>query len=249
LPDNREVAEHNKVGAQVGAALQSYRSDPLLAPFLTEPFVQRMELFSATLALWGAVINLTSRPQDPAETAFHIVDSMMLLALRPPAFPSAEVALWQTFSPGKHILDFGSGAGFPGLILASACATHFTLAEARHRRASFLEVAAAEMGLDNVEILTRRLTITDLAPRFDAILSRASGPAPEFYEIAAGALRPGGLAILYATPSQRLDLAAAKKGGLSGCRRYRYSLRRGDAKVDRVLATWSMTGKSPLIAG
>jgi 16S rRNA G527 N7-methylase RsmG len=218
-----------------------------------------MEMFAATLALWGAKVNLTSRPQDPAETAFHIVDSLMPLALpfRPSSLPHPVAgkdagegfeplqALSNAFTAAKRILDFGSGAGFPGLVLASACAARLTLVEARRRRASFLRVVAAEMALDNVEVLGARLGADSIAPGFDAVISRASGPPSQFYEIAAGALLPRGLAILYSNPSQRLDLAAAKRAGLSGYRRYRYSVRRGGALADRFLAVWQRAEKHP----
>ena len=211
-----------------------------------------MEIFSAALALWGAKTNLTASPQDPAEIAFHIADSLTPLALesgrRLSPLPDQQEregdgfdalqALARIFIAGNRILDFGSGAGFPGLVLASACAARFTLVEARRKRASFLKVVAAEMGLDNVEILATRLTPTAIVPSFSAVVSRASGPASGLYEIAGRALITGGLAILYASPSQRLDLAAANKAGLSTHHLYRYSLRRGGVLAERTLSTW-----------
>ncbi len=255
--------EHSDIGSQVRVALGAYRSNPVLAPLLTEPFIHRMEIFGSALALWGAKINLTARPQDPAETAFHIADSLMPLALaiehqrsvrsQTTAAPSLRrqsvveedegsdtlAALSSAFSAGKHILDVGAGAGFPGLVLASACPAYFSLAEARHKRASFLKVAAAEIALDNVEILAARLATTTLATsRFDAVLSRASGPVADFYAIAASALTSDGLAILYANPSQRLELKAANMAGLVNYRRYNYSLHRGADTVKRVLVIW-----------
>jgi 16S rRNA G527 N7-methylase RsmG len=257
---------------QIRAALESYRSDPALTVVLTEPFIRRMEIFGTALALWGARINLTARPEDPTETAFHVADSLIPLTLagykRSPSatrgsplspLPHSVVgevegegsdtlqALSKVFTADNHILDLGAGAGFPGLVLASACPARFTLAEARLKRASFLKVAAAEMALDNVEILVSRLTVAGLTSRFDAVVARASGPAASFYDIAAAGLSAGGCAILYANPSQRLDLAAAKKAGLRGYRRYEYSLRRGSIKVDRVLAIWRAAEKKPSI--
>jgi 16S rRNA (guanine(527)-N(7))-methyltransferase RsmG len=214
-------------------ALESSRSDDAaLGTFLTETFIRRMETLAAALALWGAKMNLTAHPDDPVETAFHIVDSLMPLAFLP-----------DTFTSGKRALDFGSGAGFPGLVLASACRARFTLVEGRGKRASFLQVAAAEMALDNVEVLTTRLTAANTGPGFDAVLSRASGPASKFYEIAGYALIPGGVAILYANPAQRLDAAATKEAGLSDYCRYPYAVRRGVASVERALATWRLLKK------
>jgi len=192
-----------------------------------------MERFGAVLALWGARTNLTAKPEDPAEIAFHIADSLMPLKFMP-----------DILGEGMRVLDFGSGAGFPGLVLASACDAQFTLAEARQKRASFLKVAAAEMGLDNTEILSARLQEKAVVPHFHAVFSRASGPPADFHAIAAAALLPEGLAILYSTPSQRLDLASAQRRGLVDYRRYPYSLRRGAGRVDRVLAVWRKAEKA-----
>ncbi|HEY2104618.1 MAG TPA: RsmG family class I SAM-dependent methyltransferase [Candidatus Binataceae bacterium] len=207
-----------------------------------------MEIFCAALALWGAKTNLTARPQDPGAIAFHIVDSLtpLILELGQRLSPLPDQGnVPHIFAIRNRILDFGSGAGFPGLVLASACEARFTLVEARRKRASFLTVVAAEMGLVNVELMTTRLAASTLAPGFDAVVSRASGPAAEFYDIAASALLPRGLAILYSSPSQRLDFAAAKKAGLSGHRSYRYSLRRGGTVTDRILSIWHKPEKHP----
>jgi 16S rRNA (guanine527-N7)-methyltransferase len=200
------------IADEIRAALDAYGDDPVLARILTASFLERMERFGTVLALWGTRINLTAKPEDPAEVAFHI-------------------------------LDFGSGAGFPGLVLASACDAQFTLAEARQKRASFLKVAAAEIGLDNTQILSARLEEKAVVPDFHAVLSRASGAPADFHAIAAGALLPEGLAILYSTPSQRLDLASARRHGLIGYRRYPYSLRRGAGRVERALAVWRKAEK------
>ena len=230
----------------ITSALDVYRSDPRLARVLKEPFVRRMEVFAAALSLWGAKTNLTARPLDHAETAFHIADSLMPLVL--PGVSSPEDShpddsrwlgmLAEAFATDRHILDFGSGAGFPGLILASACGARFTLVEARRKRASFLAVVAGEMGLDNVEILATKLTAEPLTPVFDMALSRASGPAAMFYQIAARVLRPTAVAILYSAPSQRLDLASASRAGLGNYHRCRYVLPRGSASVERSLSIW-----------
>lgn len=228
-------------GIRVRHILERYRSDAALGPFLTERFLHGMQVFGAALALWGTRTNLTARPDDPIETAFHIVDSLMPLVL---AHRADLEDLARAFAAEGRVLDFGSGAGFPGLILASACPAHFTLAESRQKRASFLRVAAAEMSLDNVEILPVRLeAASSNLHTFDAILSRASGPPPEFYDIAAHALTPGGFAILYSTPSQRLDLTAARKAGLGSYRRLAYAANRADKRVERVLAVWQALEK------
>ena len=68
------------------------------------------------------------------------------------------------FAQGRRALDLGSGAGFPGLVLAAASSADFTLVESRRKRASFLQVAVGEMDLKNV-------TIEGSAPRKSALRS------------------------------------------------------------------------------
>jgi 16S rRNA (guanine(527)-N(7))-methyltransferase RsmG len=242
LSGSRHPSASISPASEIREAFAPYLSDPMLKPFLTEAFFDSMSAFGSALALWGQKVNLTARPDDPAQVAFHVIDSLMPLVLA----RSQQIAeLGDVFGCGKRILDLGSGAGFPALVLANACGAHFTLTEARRRRVSFLKVAAVEMALDNVEILGVRVSTSTLAPVvFNAVLSRASGPLPGFYQLAAHALAPGGAAILYASPSQRLDLAAAEAAGLGAYRRHRYRVWRPGAAVERVLAVWRVAEKS-----
>lgn len=198
-------------------------------------FRDRMTKFAETLAIWGARMNLTAQPGDPAEIAFHIIDSLMPIALEsePAAYPLRAV-----FSGAKRMLDVGSGAGFPGLVLASACAAHVTLVEARRKRASFLRTASIEMGLSNVTVEQSHLSPANLNGDFDIAITRALGPPADFYAIAAAALVKGGTAILYANPTQRLDSPAARSFGLGAEARVTYQLRRGQAAVSRILVLW-----------
>ncbi len=189
-------------------------------------FPERIEKLAACVALWGSKMNLTSHPEDPEEIAFHVIDSVMPVIL---AFDKSSLLTGQ-FAKDRKILDLGSGAGFPGLVLAAASTAHFTLVESRRKRASFLQVALAEMGLKNVTIEGKRAEDIGLAERYDLVTARAFGDAADFFALAARALKPGGLAILYANPSQRLSLEVHQL--------IEYSVTRRGEKIDRILAIW-----------
>ncbi|MDZ4797632.1 MAG: RsmG family class I SAM-dependent methyltransferase, partial [Bryobacteraceae bacterium] len=76
---------------------------------------------------------------------------------------------WQLFAGATHILDAGTGAGFPGIPLAVALPdVGFTLAESVGKKARFVEAAAAELGLSNVRVE---------ALRAEDILARSAFPA------------------------------------------------------------------------
>jgi 16S rRNA (guanine527-N7)-methyltransferase len=175
-------------------------------------FLRRLETFAATLALWGSKLNLTSAPNDPAEIAFHILDSLAPLIL---AESAGGAALEGALVAGSHVLDLGSGAGFPSLILAAACAPDstpdFTLLEARRKRASFLTVAAAEMGLANVRVNSSRTNTMTLESIFDVVTARAFAEPTIVYRTAAATLKPGGLAIIYGSPAQRSAIELASR--------------------------------------
>jgi 16S rRNA (guanine527-N7)-methyltransferase len=180
-------------------------------------FLERIQIFAAELARWGAKFNLTAAPDDPAELAFHILDSLMplVLAAHEPTGPLAE-----SFTPGKRILDLGSGAGFPGLVLAAATETEFVLVESRRKRASFLKTVVGAMGLGSVEIDSQYRTV--FVPEFDMVTARAFARPAKFYEVAVTALKPNGIGLLYASERQRGDIETSLNQWRCISRFYRY---------------------------
>jgi 16S rRNA (guanine527-N7)-methyltransferase len=231
LPHSPAALDPGLIATEVRAQLETALV-PLNASALAPQFLDRITKFAETLARWGARTNLTARPDDPVEIVFHIIDSLMPLLLDP---TSANGSLKQAFGPAARVLDVGSGAGFPGLVLASASDARFMLVEARRKRASFLQTAMVEMGLGNVTVAQKRLAPADLNGDFDIVLTRALGPLADFYAIAVAALAKGGIAILYANPNQRLDLNAAHSARLGKETRIPYSVGRGSLSVSRTL--------------
>jgi len=196
-------------------------------------FLDRIETFATELALWGSKLNLTAAPDDPAEIAFHVIDSLapLILAQRDDA-----AALRAAFAAGMRVLDLGSGAGFPGLILAAASEADFVLLEARRKRASFLSVTAAEMGLTNVRVDSSRADSTALEQAFDLVTARAFAEPAMVFKTAVVALKPGACAMLYASPSQRPAIEAACAGGFEPPIFHEYGVARGVTHVAYVLA-------------
>ena len=90
----------------------------------------------------------------------HSADSLLFALVRAPA-------------PGERWIDVGSGAGFPGLVLAACFPdTAFTLLEPQKRRAGFLELQTADLGLGNALVETRRLDEVEEAI-YDVAVARA----------------------------------------------------------------------------
>ena len=104
-----------------------------------------VEAFAAHFRLlrrWNPTHNLTRVVAAEDAAVLHYLDcALPLLELPEPA-------------PGR-LLDIGSGAGFPGLIAAAVWpSTEVVLVEPARKRASFLQVAAGELGLKNVRLST-----------------------------------------------------------------------------------------------
>jgi len=132
--------------------------------------------------------------------------------------------------PGT-LLDLGSGAGLPGLVLAMMLPdTAVTLLEPMERRCRFLAECVTELGLANVTVLRGRAE--DVTIRTDVVTARAVAPLPRLAELAIGVVRPGGmvLAIKGRTATEELKAAGPVLRRI-GARDARV-VRAGQGKVD-----------------
>lgn len=99
----------------------------------------------------------------------------------------------------KRIADLGAGAGFPGLVLAAALPqAHVSLVESLNKKCAFLERAAGEMGLTNVDVVNARAEEwTAGATSNDAITVRAVAPLNVLLEYGAPLLEDRGALVAY----------------------------------------------------
>ena len=159
--------------------------------------VERLLVYLAELMKWSRRVNLIAR--DTPETQVvetHFLDSLTLLPFLDGA---GEV----------HLLDVGSGAGFPGLALACVRPdARFTLCEPRQKRVSFLRHVVRTLGLANVEVVAERVEahLADWPGRFTHITSRAVAEPAAFLPL----VRP------LVTPATRVLLMLARAEGLAG---------------------------------
>jgi 16S rRNA (guanine527-N7)-methyltransferase len=127
----------------------------------------RLETYAEILAKWQRRINLIGPKTLPDLWRRHMLDSAQLFPLLPPP---------ATAGANRRLIDFGSGAGFPGLVLAAMGADeglHADLVEVDQRKAVFLREAARAMDLSpNVTVHTERLE--KMSPlRADCVTARA----------------------------------------------------------------------------
>jgi 16S rRNA (guanine527-N7)-methyltransferase len=107
------------------------------------------------------------------------------------------------------LLDIGSGAGLPGLVLAMVLPdTAVTLLEPMERRCRFLAECVAELDLANVAVLRGRAE--DATVRADVVTARAVAPLPRLAGLAMGVVRPGGMVLAVKGRTAAEELRAAK---------------------------------------
>ena len=126
--------------------------------------LQRLEILASELIKENARQNLISKPSECQIWRRHIADSAQLLEYVPRETLSGP---W---------LDLGTGAGFPGLVIAAlqpSC--EVVLVESRARRVAWLKRACTAMSLENVRIEGKRL---EVVKPFDAAVISARAFAP-----------------------------------------------------------------------
>lgn len=158
----------------------------------------RLLIYLAELAKWSQRINLIARGTPESQVIEnHFLDSLTLLPL-----------LRQGNGP-VHLLDVGSGAGFPGLVLACVMAeARFTLVEPRQKRVTFLRHVLRTLELTNTEVVAERVEshVGDWQGRFSHITSRAVAEPRLFLPL----VRP------LTTPETRIILMLAREDALAG---------------------------------
>jgi 16S rRNA (guanine527-N7)-methyltransferase len=151
---------------------------------LPPTILEHLQLYLKELKLWNARINLTGLKTDQDIVIKHFLDSLAVL-------PFLKAA--------ASLVDLGSGAGFPGLVLKLARPSMaLTLVEARQKKAAFLEYLVSRLRLTGVAVVQTHLTparARQWQPRVEAVVSRATFSLNRFLELAAPLLAPGGLAL------------------------------------------------------
>lgn len=148
---------------------------------LTSEQQQKLLDYLALVAKWNKVYNLTA-VRDPDEMLVqHLFDSL------------SAVGPLRRHSGGKPIrlLDVGSGAGLPGVVIAICCPEiRVDCVDTVGKKAAFIQQAAAQLQLPNLRGVHDR--VENLAGPYDVISSRAFASLPDFVNWSGGALAEQG---------------------------------------------------------
>jgi 16S rRNA (guanine527-N7)-methyltransferase len=152
---------------------------------LSDSQVQGLLDYQKLIGKWNKVYNLTA-VRDPAEMlTHHLLDSLAAVA-------PLQQHLQNRGLTNARVLDVGSGAGLPGVVLAICCPTlAVTCVDTVGKKAAFIKHVALALGLPNLMGLHARVeTITQ---PFDVICSRAFASLADFTGWSQAALAPGGV--------------------------------------------------------
>lgn len=172
--------------------------------------MDRLHRYAALLAAWQERLNLVAPSTLPLIWERHFLDSAQL------AFH---------VEAGRRWLDFGSGGGFPGLVLATMDWGPVTLVEATAKKCRFLEAVAAELGLTHVRV--RNARVEALPPAMaEVVTARATAPLATLFD---WSVRHGGPNARWVFPKGRswaTEVEAARAA-------FRFDLDVAESRTDR----------------
>jgi 16S rRNA (guanine527-N7)-methyltransferase len=181
--------------------LSADRARALALVNVSRETISRLDRYVEVLLRWQEHTNLIARSTIPEIWTRHIADSLQLLLLAPQA---------------KVWVDLGSGAGFPGLVLACALAetpgATVHLVESKAKKCTFLREAADAAGAPAVIHCQR---IEDFAGSFrensDVVTARALKPLPELLTLAYPLLKSGARGLFLKGQDVAVELTQASK--------------------------------------
>ena len=120
--------------------------------------IDNLLIYNNFLVKWNKIFNLTAIRNQKQIFTHHFLDC---LAVMP-------------FIKSNSILDVGTGAGFPGIVLALCYPEkQLTLVDAVGKKIAFIKQITGELNLTNVRVIHRRVENMDVAEKFDGIIARA----------------------------------------------------------------------------
>ena len=166
----------------------------LVALGLDLPTASREQLMDLLrlLAQWNRSFNLTALRTPADMVTGHLLDSLAVLTQLPPG----------------RLLDVGTGAGFPGLPLAIARPdTAHVLLDSNLKKTRFVQHAALELGLGNVQVVRSRAEQFHPEAPFAVVIARAFAPLPRLLRLLGHLCAPGGQVLALKGPAVAGELA------------------------------------------
>ncbi|MFT4577624.1 MAG: 16S rRNA (guanine527-N7)-methyltransferase [Nitrospinales bacterium] len=156
----------------------------------SELIESQLKSYLDLLVKWNRKINLTSEKTPTEILHRHIFDSLQYA---------------KVISPIDHVMDIGSGAGFPGIPL-KIIYPHLvlTLVESQRKRCSFLEAAVSNLVLQDTRVINERAEKISPVPMVGVVILRAVSDIRSCLNLAVRFLEKGGKVVLKKDPEENI---------------------------------------------
>ena len=167
---------------------------------INEDTIQKLSIYKDLLLEWNEKMNLTAITDEYEIIVKHFVDCLECS---------------KAIKDEKKIIDVGTGAGFPGMVLAIYYPDiEFTLLDGLNKRLIFLQEVVDKLGLTNVKIVHGRaeevVRIDNLFNYYDASVSRAVANLPVLLEYVSPYVKVGGYSIVMKGDSVEEEIKLAQ---------------------------------------
>ena len=158
----------------------------LQALALSDAQVHTLLAYVDWVAKWNKVYNLTAVRNPQEMLTHHLLDSLAVVAPLQRQLAAVDKAA------GATLLDVGSGAGLPGVVVAIACPqVRVSCVDTVAKKALFIQQVAAALRLPNLQGIHAR--VENLTQTFDVVSSRAFASLVDFTAWSRQALAPDGI--------------------------------------------------------
>lgn len=207
---------------------------------LNESKLEKLEKYKDLLLEWNDKINLTAITDEYEIIVKHFIDCLMCS---------------KVIKDEENIIDVGTGAGFPGMVLAIYYPNKkFTLLDALNKRLIFLQEVINKLEITNVEIIHGRaeeiVRINEMYEKYDASVSRAVAQLPVLLEYVSPYVKKDGKCIVMKGDNVEEEIKisenAFKTLNIKNNSIYRYSYTVENEKYTRTILDMKKTNNTPI---
>ena len=161
----------------------------------------KLTMFVSLLTEWNTRMNLVSKNSLADVWVRHVLDSLQLIKYVP--------------ETAKSFIDIGSGAGFPGVVLALALkeklpAARMILVESISKKAAYLNDVCSRIGVENTSIVNARIEDTKLN-KVDVITARAVADLDTLFQYSFGFMKPDSKALFLKGRTYKEEMLQAQQ--------------------------------------
>ena len=171
-------------------------------PFADE-LPEKLHIYFQLLKEWNSRMDLTAVTDDAEMLDKHFIDSLTVLKTG-------------ILGESGKLIDVGTGAGFPGMVLAMACPKiHVTLLDSQQKRLVFLDHVGHKTDTRNISIVHARAEDgakkPELREQFDFAAARALAPTNVLCEYLLPFIKIGGCALCWKGPALKDEINRGRK--------------------------------------